>query len=743
MEQRECQLEEVIFRNEENGYTVAVCSQDGEPFTAVGMFPELAEGSFLLLTGEWKDHPVYGNQFAVSRCVPVMPKGKEALIRYLSSGLIYGVGESTATRIVDTLGEEALDIIRYDPERLLTVPGIGPTRAEQIRQSLEEHMGMQEAMMFLQSLDLGNALSARIYKAYGDETERRIREDPYRLIAEIDGIGFRTADRIALILGVQETAPGRVSAAVIHVLKEAAGQGGHMYLPREPLIRSACELLECGTELIEETLPGMLRDRSVVYQELDEEPCFYLPAMYAAENECAYLLMRLATAETPVPLTEEEILQVASSVRGIELSDEQLSAVTGAVQGSLSVITGGPGTGKTTVLDCLLTVLEQCGIRTELAAPTGRASKRMSQACGRPARTLHRLLEYNFNPESEVLSFQRDSLHPLDCGAVVIDETSMVDIYLLQHLLEAVRPGTKLILIGDADQLPSVGPGRVLRDLTESGTLPVFRLTTVFRQALESRIIVNAHRVNHGEMPLLTGGSDFFFERQPDEESTAVSLEALISKRIPGYLGCDPLADIQVLAPMKRGALGVQRLNERLQNAFNPPSPDKAEARIAGGILLREGDKIIQNRNDYEIDWVIADPKASPREGKGVFNGDIGFVRRIDTEERLILLEFDDGRYAQMDYQQAENLTLAYAISIHKSQGSEFPVVLLPLFSGPPMLMTRNLLYTALTRAKRMAVILGSQQAVARMVRNDWVARRYSGLRLRLQAVFAEYARDE
>jgi len=742
VEQLQCQLEGIIFRNEENGYTVAECDWNDELITIVGLLPELAEGAFLQLTGEWKEHPTYGRQFSVTLCEPILPRSRDALIRYLSSGLIYGVGESTAKRIVDTLGDDALDIIRYNPERLREVPGIGPTRAEQISASLEEHLAMQEVMIFLQSLDVGNALAAKIYKAYGDRAESLIREDPYRMVADIDGVGFRTADRIARILGVQETAPTRVNAAIFYLLSEAAGSNGHMYLPQETLIDAAERLLDCDRTLVEETLPRMLKVRDLVYQEINDEPCLYLPAMYAAENECAYLLMRLATTVLPFPMEEKEILETAASVKGVELSEEQLSAVTGAVQGSLSIITGGPGTGKTTVLDCLLTVLEQCGLKTELAAPTGRAAKRMSQACGRPARTLHRLLEYNFNPDSQVLSFQKDSLHPLDCDAVVIDETSMVDIYLLQHLLEAIRPGTKLILIGDADQLPSVGPGRVLRDLSESGTLPVFRLTTVFRQALESRIVVNAHRVNHGEMPLLSGGKDFFFERQPDEESTALSLEAMIGHRIPKYLGCDPLSDIQVLAPMKKGALGVQRLNERLQAVFNPAAPGKAEAHVAGGTLLREGDKVMQNRNDYDIEWQYANPTFQPREGKGIFNGDIGFIRRIDTERRMLLLEFDDGRFAEMDYAQAENLSLAYAVSIHKSQGSEFEVVLLPLFSGPPMLMTRNLLYTALTRARRMVVLLGSQGAITRMVKNDWVVRRYSGLKMRLQAVFAEVEKD-
>jgi len=743
MEQIQCQLEGYIFRNADNGYTVAEFSLENDLFTAVGILPELSEGSWVQLTGEWKEHPSYGQQFSISLCEPILPRSRDALIRYLSSGLIYGVGESTARRIVDTLGEEALDIIRYSPERLTEVPGIGPTRAQQIRDSLDEHLAMQEVMIFLQSLEIGNAMAAKIFKAYGDKAELYIRRDPYRMVQEIDGIGFRTADLIARRLGVQETAPSRSRAAIHYLLRESAAQNGHMYLPRESLLDAAQKLLSCERELLEDCLVSMMKERALVYEEMEEVPCLYLPAMYAAETECAYLVSRLAGVERPCLLCgQREIREIAEAFNRIELSAEQVDAVTAAVSGQVTLITGGPGTGKTTVLDCLLTVLEQCGLKTELAAPTGRAAKRMAQACGRTARTLHRLLEYNYSPDETELVFQRDAQHPLECDAVVVDEMSMVDIYLFQHLLEAIRPGTRLILIGDVDQLPSVGPGRVLRDLMESGTITVCRLTQVFRQAMESRIIVNAHRVNAGEMPLLSGGKDFFFERQNSAADVAESLKNMIASRIPGYLSCDPLQDIQVLAPMKKGPLGVQQLNEALQAVFNPPAPGKAECRI-GGVIMREGDKIIQNRNDYDIEWESRDPMVVPASGKGIFNGDIGFIRKINTAERRILLEFEDSRYCEMDFPQAEHLTHAYAISIHKSQGSEFPVVLLPLLSGPPMLMTRNLLYTALTRAKKMAVILGSRYAIERMVENNWVARRYSGLKRRLQEAFREVTSED
>lgn len=730
MEELTANVEEIVFRNEENGYTVVAVDACGRAVTAVGMLPSLREGERVKLSGEWTTHPAYGEQFRVRLCRTLPPDSREGLVRYLASGAVPGVGPVTAGRIVDTLGLDALDIIDRSPEALLRVEGIGAARAFQIGQSLSEQRGMQEAMVFLSSLDLSLNLTTRIYKKYGAMTVEAVQRDPYRLVHDIEGVGFKTADRIARTLGVDGNAPTRMTAGILYLLRESAALRGHTCLPVASLRKKAEALLAAGGQRVNEALRDMVEAGTVALAWRGGEEYAYLRSFFEAEAEVALRLRALAKVR-PQRLFDDlkPVLDTVSATRGIELAAGQRDAVVRALSDGVTVITGGPGTGKTTAINCILGVLELAGIEVLLTAPTGRAAKRMTQATGHEARTIHRLLEYCFSgDDGEELSFLRNETNPLKCGALVVDEMSMVDLVLMRHLLRAVPAGCRLVMVGDADQLPSVGPGNVLRDIIDSGIAPVTRLTEIFRQARESLIVVNAHRVNAGRMPELSCvDRDFFFERKQDAASALEAVEALVSRRIPGFHGGNPLESIQVLAPMKRGELGVYNLNARLQRLFNPPGPRKNE-RSLGDSVLREGDKVMQTRNDYRLKWRRALPAGGEEEGEGVFNGDVGFVERIDAEGRKLTVRFDDGRIAEYDFSQTEELMLAYAISVHKSQGSEFPVVVLPLVSGTPMLLTRNLLYTAITRARQMVVIVGSRTCVADMVNNDTVALRYSGL---------------
>jgi len=723
MENLVAQVEGIIFRNEDNGYTVAEVSADERFFTCVGMMPSLREGERVSLTGSWKQHISYGEQFSVESCRPLPPDSKEGLIRYLASGAVPGVGEATAQRIVDTLGLEALELIRRKPDCLRKVSGIGAVKAKAIQEALSTQLEMQEVMIFLQSLEIGQALAAKIYKLYGAQTPQIVSHDPYKLVEEVDGIGFLTADRIALKLDIQKDAPTRIRAGIKHALESAAGNIGHCCLPLDVLTEKAQELLHEDAEKIQQELSGLMLERAIIQRQMDGRIFCYATQYYYAENQIALLLNQLAAAEVEAPCKDVALAVEKAAVRlDKTLSQEQRSAVATAVSSGLTVITGGPGTGKTTVIRCLIDMLELSGMKVELAAPTGRAAKRMNEASGRDARTLHRLLEYAYDGDAG--SFNRDQDHPLECSAVVVDEVSMVDVFLMQALVRAMQPGMRLILVGDSDQLPSVGPGMVLRDIMASGIAKVCHLTQIFRQDEASMIVTNAHRVNAGQMPQFSGGKDFFFERQPDTEAVFLSVKAMIASRIPGYLHCDPMNDIQVLAPMKKGDLGVIRLNERLQEAFNPPKPDKNEFK-RGSTVFRLGDKVMQTRNNYQLKYTNV---LTGEEGEGVFNGDMGRIVDITTSVHSFSVRFDDDRLVCYDFAQAEDLSLAYAISIHKSQGCEFPVVILPLFGGPPMLLSRNLLYTAITRAKSMVVLVGSDATIAAMVKNRREIQRYTGL---------------
>ena len=724
----EATVEEIVFRNDQNGFTVATVKPDGSrQLAAVGIMPFLAAGERAAFEGELVEHREYGQQIKVSSYESLLPEKVSDIEKYLSAGLVKGVGPATARLIVKHFGKATLDIMEAHPERLTEIPGIGPKRARLIGESFAENVGMRNTMMFLQSLGLSPGLSSRICSRFGDMTESVVRQNPYRLADEVEGVGFRTADQIAFSLGFTRESRVRLLSGIRYVLNEAVGGEGHVYLPCSELMRRSMDILGADEGPVSDALSELIVDRRVIIQEISGEKCAYLPRLYEAERETALRIKSLLAAKVKSrldPMRAGELIDRYESDTGVRLCDEQREAVLAAAFNGVTVITGGPGTGKTTSIRCLIRLMEQGG-KIELCAPTGRAAKRMTEATGRPARTIHRMLEYAGDDEG----FGRDSENPVDADAVIVDETSMVDIFLMRALLRAIRPGARLVLVGDADQLPSVGAGNVLRDLIESDAVPVVKLTEIFRQAAQSNIVMNAHRINRGEYPvILNRDTDFFLEKKATARETAQSVVALVKQRLPRYLGVDGLRDIQVMAPMKKGGVGVIELNRILQQELNPASPRKAELH-RGDTVFRLGDKIMQIKNNYDIEW-----KKGDEDGKGVFNGDIGYVAFVDGEATYMTVEFDDGRSA--DYEagaQLDELELAYCMSVHKSQGSEFEAVVLPLISGPPMLMTRNLLYTAVTRAKRLVVIVGRGECVTRMVDNNHIDKRYSALEVRLR----------
>lgn len=720
-------VEKISYRNDENGFTVAqVKLESGERLAAVGAMPMLLAGERAAFEGELVEHREYGRQIRVSWVESIRPESLDGIEKYLASGMIRGVGPATARLIVESFGPRTLDVLESEPQRLTEVPGIGEKRAAMIAASFLEHNQMRGAMMFLQKYGLTPAMAARVYRAYGERTESVARENPYRLADEVEGVGFKTADRMALAMGFSLSSEFRLQSGLRYALNEAANASGHMYLPLTILVERARQMLGADEDLIDNALRALILSGGLEAEDIDGETAVYLPWYHEAETDAAFRLTRLLRSFEgggEAGLAERAVAEVEEE-EAMRLCAEQREAVEAVEREGVLIITGGPGTGKTTTLKCILRLLDELG-GAELCAPTGRAAKRMSEATGRPARTIHRLLEY----AGEEGRFLRNEQEPLDCAAVVVDEMSMVDIFLFRALLRALRPGTRLVMVGDKDQLPSVGAGNVLKDMLESGAVPSVTLTEVFRQAASSMIVRNAHRINRGEYPeVRTRDTDFFLERKESMRAAVDSVVQLVTTRLPRYLGVDPLRGIQVMAPMKRMDAGVYALNAVLQQAINPSAPGKRELR-RGEMVFREGDKVMQVKNNYDMGWT-----RGMEHGLGVFNGDIGYVAAADPHNEELTVAFDDGREALYALADLEELELAYCMSVHKSQGSEFDCVVLPLVSGPRLLMTRNLLYTAVTRARRLVVVVGREACMRAMVDNNYIDRRFSALDRRLAA---------
>ena len=735
MEIIEAFADETVFRNEENGYTVLVVKAGKSRVSAVGIMPPIAVGEKLRITGDWMEHPVYGRQIKVQSIEIEKPTTLSGIEKYLSSGMIRGIGPATAKLLIRAFGEETLDVLYSQPEKLLDVPGIGQKRAQMIQESYAEQAQQREAMVFLQSYGVTPALAVKIYKRYGENVRQVITRNPYRLVEDVEGIGFKTADRIAASLGIEQSSEYRLNAGVKYTLSEATAGAGHCYLPRPELALAARRLLGSDADSIDRTIDSLILSHDISAQILpcdngEEVVALYLPSTYRAESEVARRLREMIDA-MPDSMASDLTAQIdeLERIEGLAFHTQQRQAIETAVTHGMTVITGGPGTGKTTIIKCIIKLLSVHG-DVALAAPTGRAAKRMSEACGMEAKTLHRLLEYG----GEEGDFARSEDNPLEIDTLIIDEMSMVDIFLMRSLLRALVPGTRLIMVGDADQLPSVGAGNVLRDILDSGVIPSVRLTEIFRQDEKSMIVYNAHRINRGESPRLNAkGSDFFFERAVSPSDAAKRIVTLCSARLPGFLGLDPVRQMQVLSPTKKGECGVWMLNQLLQAEFNPPASGKHE-RVRGDTTFREGDKVMQTRNNYQLKWK-KDGAIGIEDGQGVFNGDIGFVTFIDPQEHVMEVQFDDERTATYEGGDADDLELAYCISVHKSQGSEFPVVIMPAVGGPPMLLTRNLFYTAVTRARRMVMIVGRENAIEQMIANVNTRRRYSALCWRLKQI--------
>ncbi len=724
-------MEHIIYRNADNGYTVLNLVSGEEEITCVGIFSAIAEGENIEASGDYTDHPTYGKQFKVESFEEKAPEDEEAIERYLGSGAIRGIGLALAARIVRRFKADTFRIIEEEPERLAEVKGISERKAMEIADQVNEKRDLRQAMIFLQQYGITMNLAVKVYQQYGQEVYGIIRENPYRLADDIEGVGFRTADEIAVRVGIRMDSDFRIRSGILYVLLRASTEG-HTYLPEEELTRRTGQLLEVGEEQIEKQYMDLAIERKIIMKQGENQTQIYAASFYYMEANTATMLKQLNVSYDVPDLEIEERVRRIEKQTGMELDEHQMTAVKEAVRNGLLIITGGPGTGKTTTINTIIKYFEMEGLDIFLAAPTGRAAKRMSETTGFEARTIHRMLELNGGVDGAA-GFERNEQNPLETDVVIIDEMSMVDISLMHALLKAVAVGTRLILVGDVNQLPSVGPGSVLRDIIRSHECNVVMLTKIFRQASTSDIIVNAHKINQGEEVTLDNKSmDFFFLKRYDADVIISVVLQLIKQKLPKFVDATPY-DIQVLTPMRKGLLGVERLNGILQRYLNPPSPQKRE-KEHGDILFREGDKIMQTRNNYQLEWEIRTKYGlSVDKGTGVFNGDMGIVREINDFAETMTVEFDEGRMVEYPYKLLDELELAYAITIHKSQGSEYPAVVIPLLSGPSMLMNRNLLYTAVTRARKCVTLVGNEVTFAQMVQNTSQQKRYSGLCDRLK----------
>ena len=723
-------VDHIVFRNNDNGYTVMVMICDEEELTCVGIFSDIAEGECIEAHGEYTDHPTYGRQFAVKSFVEKAPQDELAIERYLGSGAIKGIGIALAARIVRRFKEDTFRIIEEEPERLAEVKGISQRKAMEIADQVNEKRDLRQAMILLQPYGISTTLAVKIYNTYGQEVYSILKENPYRMADDVDGVGFRTADEIAARVGIRTDSDFRIRSGIQYALLQASNEG-NTYLPMPELTQRASALLEIEPEYIEKHYMNLAMDRKIIMRQVDDVTQIYASAFFYMEANTATMLKQLdATFDVPDIEIEARLRQIEKQTK-MDLDEHQVEAVKEAVRNGVLVITGGPGTGKTTTINTIIKYFESEGMDIFLAAPTGRAAKRMSETTGFEARTIHRMLELNGGVEGNA-GFERNEQNPLETDVIIIDEMSMVDISLMHSLLKAIVAGTRLILVGDVNQLPSVGPGNVLKDIIDSKLFHTVMLTKIFRQASTSDIIVNAHKINRGEPVELDNKSmDFFFLKRYDADKIINVTLQLILQKLPKFVGAS-MMDIQVLTPMRKGLLGVERLNTVLQMYLNPPDKRKKE-KEHGTTLFREGDKVMQIKNNYQLEWEIRSKYGlCIDKGTGVFNGDTGIIEEINDFAETVTVCFDEGRMVEYPFKLLEELELAYAVTIHKSQGSEYPAVVIPLLTGPRMLMNRNLLYTAVTRAKKCVTIVGNDTTFEQMIANNSQLKRYSGLRDRL-----------
>ncbi len=735
-------IEHIIYRNHDNGYTVLNLMGDGEEITCVGFFKTMDQGETIEAQGEYITHQVYGRQFKIEHYKILPPDDVVSIERYLGSGAIRGVGEALAARIVKMFGADTYRIIEEEPERLAEVKGISIRKAREIAVTVYEKRDAREAMTFLQTYGISNTLAIRIYETYGLNLYGIMKENPYRLAEDIHGIGFRIADEIAARIGIHTDSDYRIRSGILYTLQQA-GADGHCYLPESRLLARAGELLEIAPELMEPQLQNLAMDKKLVIkmpEHGEQERKVYASNYYYAELNCAKMLHDLNITEELLPAEEAAVLSKIDQVEAeleIELDELQKRSVLECIRNGIFILSGGPGTGKTTTINAIIRYFLSQKMDIFLAAPTGRAAKRMTEATGYESRTIHRLLELNgaVSEEARAARFERNEENPLEADVIIVDEMSMVDIFLFQALLKAIPVGTRLIMVGDVNQLPSVGAGQVLQDLMQSGCFETVVLEKIFRQAKESDIVLNAHRIHGGEDLVLDNKSkDFFFLERNDTDVIYKHMIQLILDKLPPYVGTQSY-EIQVLTPMRKGKLGVEVLNGILQKYLNPPSPAKKECQV-GDTLFREQDKVMQIKNNYQLEWEVVSRYGIPIDkGSGIFNGDIGIILSIDDYAHEVVIEYDEHRRVTYQYAQLDEIELAYAVTIHKSQGSEYPAVIMPLLSGPRMLFNRNLLYTGVTRAKNCVTILGSRETLREMVANNYQNRRFTGLSDRIREV--------
>ncbi|RDY25358.1 ATP-dependent RecD-like DNA helicase [Romboutsia weinsteinii] len=729
MERIEGMVSDIVFKNEDNGYTIAHLANEKDEVVIVGCMPTLSVGESIEVEGKWINHKIYGAQFEVNQFIPITPSSLEGIYVYLSSGMIHGIGEKMAKRIIDKFGVNTLDIIQSTPERLEEVEGIGDRKVKQIVKSYEENRELRNVIIELSPYGITPNYCLKIYKKYKSKAIEIINKNPYKLASDIRGIGFKIADDIASKIGIDKYSKDRVGQGILFALNQSLGSG-HTYLPKNILIQDSVKLLEVEPGIVDECIMDLAYDQKIHIEKMNGEHLVYLIPYYMAENGVCKQIIKLSQCEfDDLNIDIEKEIRIVENEENIKLAQNQIIAVKEAMNSGVVVVTGGPGTGKTTTINTIIKVFENNDKEVLLAAPTGRAAKRMAETSSKEAKTIHRLLEMGYATDSEELLFLKNEEDPIKADVVIVDEVSMVDILLMYNLLRAIKHGTRVILVGDSDQLPSVGAGNVLKDIIDSNVINVVRLNEIFRQAQESMIVVNAHRINHGEPLFLNSkGKDFFFLKKTSNEDVLNEIIGLVNERLPKFYNVDKMKDIQILASMRKGDLGVTNLNSELQKYLNKPEKFKVEEKFQNRIL-RVGDKVMQVKNNYTKKWENEDQSDS---GEGIYNGDIGYIYHIDKDKRNVYVLFDQVKIVSYKYDELDEIDHSFCTTIHKSQGSEFPVVVIPITWAPPMLLSRNLLYTAVTRAKKLVVLVGDVRYLEHMIKNNRTNERYSNLGYKL-----------